>query len=39
MMLAAEEGSKLKITADGEGEKDVLDALETLFTNLFNEKE
>jgi phosphocarrier protein HPr len=39
MMLAAEEGSKLRIVANGEDEKDVVSALDALFTSLFNEKE
>ena len=39
MMLAAEEGSKVKIVANGEDEKDVLTALEQLFDSRFNEKE
>ena len=39
MMLAAEEGSKVRIVANGEDEKDVLGALELLFTNRFNEKD
>jgi phosphocarrier protein HPr len=39
MMLAAEEGSNLKIVANGEDEQAVLQALEQLFQNRFNEKE
>jgi phosphocarrier protein HPr len=39
MMLAAEEGAKVRIVANGEDEKDVLSALEQLFQNKFNEKE
>ncbi len=39
MMLAAEEGSKVRIVANGEDEKDVIQALEQLFQNFFDEKE
>jgi len=39
MMLAAEEGSKVRVVADGEDEKDVLQAVEKLFTTLFDEKD
>jgi phosphocarrier protein HPr len=39
MMLAAEEGSKLRVVAVGEDEQAVLDALEKLFQNRFDEKE
>jgi phosphocarrier protein len=39
MMLAAEEGAKLKILANGEDEKDVLQALEKLFDARFDEKD
>ncbi len=39
MMLAAEEGSKVRIVANGEDEKDVLQAIEQLFQAKFNEKE
>lgn len=39
MMLAAEEGAKLTIIADGADEKDVLDSLQGLFDNKFNEKD
>ena len=39
MMLAAEEGSKVRIVANGEDEKDVVGALEKLFQDKFNEKD
>ena len=39
MMLAAEEGAKVTVTANGPDENDVLSALERLFTNRFDEKE
>ena len=39
MMLAAEEGSILHISADGVDEQDVLSALEKLFTGCFGEKD
>ena len=39
MMLAAEEGSKLRIVTNGEDENDVLHALEQLFNAKFNEKD
>ncbi len=39
MMLAAEEGAKVSITANGPDETDVIAALEKLFTNRFDEKE
>ena len=39
MMLAAEEGAKVVITAIGSDENDVLTALEALFTNRFDEKD
>ena len=39
MMLAAEEGSKVRIVANGEDEKEVLLALEQLFNNRFDEKD
>lgn len=39
MMLAAEEGSVLSIRADGQDEQEVLNSLETLFTNRFGEKD
>jgi phosphocarrier protein HPr len=39
MMLAAEEGSKLRIVTNGDDEKDVLAALEALFEKRFDEKE
>jgi len=39
MMLAAEEGSVVTVMANGPDEKDVLAALETLFTNRFDEKD
>jgi phosphocarrier protein HPr len=39
MMLAAEEGSSLRIVANGEDEQAVIQALEQLFHNRFNEKE
>ena len=39
MMLAAEEGSQVKVVADGIDEQEVLQALEQLFLNRFDEKE
>ncbi len=39
MMLAAEEGAKVLIRADGPDEQDVLNALEKLFLNRFDEKD
>lgn len=39
MMLAAEEGSKVRIVANGEDEKDAIKALENLFENRFDEKD
>jgi phosphocarrier protein HPr len=39
MMLAAEEGSKLLIRADGADEQDVLSSLDKLFTDRFGEKD
>lgn len=39
MMLAAEEGAKVKVIVDGQDEKDVLAALDHLFINRFDEKE
>ena len=39
MMLAAEEGAKVRVVAVGQDEKDVLTALETLFDKRFNEKD
>ncbi len=39
MMLAAEQGAKLTIVADGPDEKDVLVVLEKLFADRFNEKD
>lgn len=39
MMLAAEEGAKVTVRADGADEADVLNALERLFTNRFDEKD
>ena len=39
MMLAAEEGAKVRVVATGEDEKEVLAALEQLFLNYFDEKE
>jgi phosphocarrier protein len=39
MMLAAEEGAQVKVVADGVDEQDVLQALEQLFLNRFDEKE
>ncbi len=39
MMLAAEEGSQLMVSADGPDEKEALAALEQLFVGRFNEKE
>lgn len=39
MMLAAEEGSKVRIAANGDDEKDVIKALEHLFDSRFDEKE
>jgi len=37
MVLAAEEGSSLKVTAEGEDASEALDALEKLFQNKFGE--
>jgi phosphocarrier protein HPr len=39
MMLAAEEGAKVTIIADGPDEAEVVSAVEQLFLNRFNEKE
>ncbi len=39
MMLAAEEGAKVRVVANGEDEKEVLHALDQLFQNRFNEKD
>jgi phosphocarrier protein HPr len=39
MMLAAEEGAKVKVVANGDDENDVLSALERLFNDRFNEKD
>lgn len=39
MMLAAEEGARLLIAADGPDEQDVLNALDALFTTRFDEKD
>jgi phosphocarrier protein len=39
MMLAAEEGSTLRIVALGADESDVLAALDKLFSNRFGEKD
>jgi phosphocarrier protein len=39
MMLAAEEGSTLVITANGTDENDVLALLENLFSDRFGEKD
>ena len=39
MMLAAEEGSKVIITADGADETGVLEALQKLFESRFGEKD
>jgi len=39
MMLAAEEGSKLRIVTNGEDEAAVLESLEKLFNDRFNEKD
>jgi phosphocarrier protein len=39
MMLAAEEGSSVKVVARGDDEAAVLDALQALFDNYFDEKE
>ncbi len=39
MMLAAEEGAKIKVVTNGTDEKEVLDALEKLFNERFGEKE
>jgi phosphocarrier protein len=39
MMLAAEEGSSVTVRADGADEKEVLEALDKLFKNRFDEKE
>lgn len=38
MMLAAEQGSKLRVVAHGEDEKEVLAALAQLFENRFDEE-
>ena len=38
MMLAAEEGSSLTVTADGPDEREVLETLEKLFMDRFGEK-
>jgi phosphocarrier protein HPr len=37
MMLAAGQGSKLKFIANGSGAEEVLDEIEKLFKNKFNE--
>ena len=39
MMLAASKGTELEIKVDGEDEVSLLDALETLINNYFDEKE
>jgi phosphocarrier protein HPr len=39
MMLAAEEGSKVRVLTDGPDEAEVIKALEALFNNRFDEKE
>ena len=39
MMLAAEEGAQVRVVVNGEDEKEVLEALEQLFINRFDEKE
>ena len=39
MLLAAEEGAALTIVAQGPDEKDVIQALDALFSSRFNEKE
>jgi phosphocarrier protein len=39
MMLAAEEGSSLRVMADGPDERDVLATLEKLFNDRFGEKD
>lgn len=39
MMLAAEEGARVRILVDGEDEEEVLTALEQLFSSRFDEKE
>ena len=39
MMLAAEEGAKLRIVTNGDDEQAVLQSLEKLFDERFNEKE
>ena len=39
MMLAAEEGANVRVVATGEDEKEVLEALELLFKNRFDEKD
>ena len=39
MMLAAEEGAQVRVVATGEDENQVLQALEQLFLNRFDEKE
>ncbi len=39
MMLAAEEGAQVRVVATGEDEAQVLQALEQLFLNRFDEKE
>ncbi len=38
MMLAAEQGSKLKITVDGPDESELIESLITLFKNKFYEE-
>ena len=39
MMLAAEEGSVLRVRADGQDEQEVLNSLGALFQDLFGEKD
>ena len=39
MMLAAAKGTSITVTADGEDEKDALDALEALVADRFEEAE
>ncbi len=39
MMLAAEEGSIVAVSADGPDEQEMLNALARLFTNRFDEKD
>ena len=39
MMLAAEEGAKVRIVIDGDDEQDAIRALEQLFVSRFDEKE